>query len=549
MLTLLLISMLTLAFNIQAVETESTTTLSICPQESSAAPGETFSVNVTVTNVTDLYGWQIMIHFNSTILNASSLARGPFLETAGLTLWQVWEITHPGEPYGTIDNTMGYITVGDVLNPPFPPSGATGNGTLVTITFLVKARGITQLSFVEDPTFTYLSTVMDNISVKIPHDKVNGVFDNRVPYETRLWVRESPPGSWVPGVPVGGWVWLTVDIESPFEWDNTSKGIVGYVFSVHVNPDVLEVNSAYAATFGYFLFDFIDVHCFFGHEPALLIEEINATTGDIKGICELIMGFLTLGIGAGGSSGTPGWYGETFGLCRLRFESKNETAYTRIDLHDAYLVRLNASAPEGYSKIPFDVVDDAHYNEPPPLHNLTVESTPIDGIDFTIDSGSYTTNATVQLEDGTYTVAMPSPWTVGPDQYNFLEWEDHTTNPVRTISLTSDMTIIAIYELQVWSTDVYFNLNPNPVSVGETVTLKGVLVDEFCQPLDYETVELYARPLAGSWRHITSLTTNDYGTFTWQATIPLQGIFIFAVYYPGNETYRPCYNFAALIVQ
>jgi len=76
---------------------------------------------------------------------------------------------------------MGYIIVGDVLNPPFPPSGATGNGTLVTITFLVKAEGITQLSLDKDEAFTYLDTVIDSIPVKIPYDTIDGVFDNRTP--------------------------------------------------------------------------------------------------------------------------------------------------------------------------------------------------------------------------------------------------------------------------------------------------------------------------------------------------------------------------------
>lgn len=99
--------------------------------------------------------------------------------------------------------------------------------------------------------------------------------------------------------------------------------------------------------------------------------------------------------------------------------------------------------------------------------------------------------------------------------------------------------------------EVYFNLNPNPVGIGETLTLRGILVDEFSQPLSNETVEVYARPLAGPWRYTTSLTTNTYGTFTWQATIPehATGTFIFAVYYPGSETHDSCYNLAILIVQ
>lgn len=101
------------------------------------------------------------------------------------------------------------------------------------------------------------------------------------------------------------------------------------------------------------------------------------------------------------------------------------------------------------------------------------------------------------------------------------------------------------------ATGVYFNLNPNPVSAGDTATLKGILVDEVSQPLAGETVRLYARPLGGSWIYITSLTTNGYGIFMLQATIPstATGTFILVIYYPGSDIYESCYNFAILIVQ
>lgn len=101
------------------------------------------------------------------------------------------------------------------------------------------------------------------------------------------------------------------------------------------------------------------------------------------------------------------------------------------------------------------------------------------------------------------------------------------------------------------STAVYFNVNPNPASPGETVTLKGILVDEFSRPLSNQTAKLYARPLVGSWSYITSLTTNSYGIFTWQATIPEipPGTYILATYYPGSETYESSYNFAILVIQ
>ncbi len=42
---------------------------------------------------------------------------------------------------------------------------------------------------------------------------------------------------------------------------------------------------------------------------------------------------------------------------------------------------------------------------------------------------------------------MPATWTVDSDVYNFVEWEDMSTDPTRIISLTNDTIITAYYEL------------------------------------------------------------------------------------------------------
>jgi len=106
-------------------------------------------------------------------------------------------------------------------------------------------------------------------------------------------------------------------------------------------------------------------------------------------------------------------------------------------------------------------------------------------------------------------------------------------------------------ELGPFKTSVFFNINPNPAKPGSTFTLKGILVDETSKPLTDMTVQLYARPLAGSWIPITSLVTDKFGIFKWQALIPptVDGIFIFAVYYPGSAMYQSTYNFAILVIQ
>ena len=85
---------------------------------------------------------------------------------------------------------------------------------------------------------------------------------------------------------------------------------------------------------------------------------------------------------------------------------------------------------------------------PPPTHTLTVNSTPIEGVTFTIDTKTATTPYTETLPEGTYTITMPAEWKdpATNKRYRFKQWEDGTTNPTRTINLTADTTITATYE-------------------------------------------------------------------------------------------------------
>ena len=260
------------------------------------------------------------------------------------------------------------------------------------------------------------------------------------PYETRLYIRESPPGEWISAGDVGSTFFVIVDIESPIAWDDTVNGIVGWEFSVHVDPNVLGLygSAAYSADMGYFMFDYVDWHGYTAQSMQFLIDEVNATSGDIYRAGEMMLGYELLGKGPGGNS-EPGWYGEDYGLCRLRFEKLSETGYTLIDIYDAYWVDMNGD------KHAFDVVDDGQYNQEPAY--LTVESTPINYTDFTIDSTAYTTNTTIELQPDTYTVTMPNPTIFEGDQFSFVEWENANTNPVRDITLASNdaVTIIATY--------------------------------------------------------------------------------------------------------
>jgi hypothetical protein len=66
---------------------------------------------------------------------------------------------------------------------------------------------------------------------------------------------------------------------------------------------------------------------------------------------------------------------------------------------------------------------------------------------FSTASPENVTPWTGTLDEGTYKITMPQQVQVGSNVYNFKQWEDGSTNPVRTINLTADTTITAYYAL------------------------------------------------------------------------------------------------------
>ena len=97
--------------------------------------GDIFTVDLNAENVRDLAGWQFDVVFDPTRLEAVEVNEGDFLKTdGGATFFQS----------GTIDNTTGKITGLNATR--FNEDGATGTGTLLSVVFLPKAEGETQLT-------------------------------------------------------------------------------------------------------------------------------------------------------------------------------------------------------------------------------------------------------------------------------------------------------------------------------------------------------------------------------------------------------------------
>ena len=101
----------------------------------SVVPGDTLTLNLNAENITDLAGWQADISFDPEVLEAVEVTEGGFLKTNGAgTFFQG----------GAIDNTAGKITGLNAAR--FAESGVSGTGTLLSVTFMAKTGGETQIT-------------------------------------------------------------------------------------------------------------------------------------------------------------------------------------------------------------------------------------------------------------------------------------------------------------------------------------------------------------------------------------------------------------------
>jgi len=115
------------------------TTVQVAPSISTVMAGASFSVNVTVTNVTDLAVWEFQLYYLNAILNCTSILEGPFLKQGGNTFFA-------STKNNAYNATHGWLMAGATLIGPVP--GVTGSGTLAKITFKAKAAGDTPLNLI-----------------------------------------------------------------------------------------------------------------------------------------------------------------------------------------------------------------------------------------------------------------------------------------------------------------------------------------------------------------------------------------------------------------
>ena len=137
---IMLFTLLTITFSplhfIVTGQTKAYTKIYISPSVKLTSPGETFSIDIAIFNVTDLAGYTIAVLYNSTILNGTSITEGPFLKQGGSTYFYVANFTDTFNLTGTIYG-LAYFTSILYVTPP----GVSGSGVLASISFKAKISG------------------------------------------------------------------------------------------------------------------------------------------------------------------------------------------------------------------------------------------------------------------------------------------------------------------------------------------------------------------------------------------------------------------------
>ena len=104
-------------------------TVLVDPEESSVEVGQTFSVNISIANVSGLLGFDFLLSYNSSVLDLVSVGEGSFLKSVGSTF--MINLTTKG---------LIWLAVA-VYNPQGEIVSANGTGVLAVATFKAIAEG------------------------------------------------------------------------------------------------------------------------------------------------------------------------------------------------------------------------------------------------------------------------------------------------------------------------------------------------------------------------------------------------------------------------
>ena len=355
-------------------------------------PATQFTIDMSLDYIEPnlLWGYQLTLSFNPAVLHGVSVENGPFLESGGGST-----IVVPGQGFDNETGTLGLFGVSLYPIKNFPRGGSDEYGPLCTITFEVVGYGSSPI------TLGIETGLANRTGGWIIHKKENpefffdGYFNNKGVYV-------DPPR--VRGVPVSES--FTVNVTA-----GNVEDLYSYEFYMNWSAPLLDVTSVAEG-------DFLSQA-----DGTTFYQEIYNDEGYIYANCTI----------TGAGTGVTG-SGTLANVTFLVEDNGNSTLH----LYDTLL--LNSTS----SQIIIETVDGWFTNE---KHTLTIGSSPVSGIEFTLEGTPYTTLFSDDLEENYYTVVMSETQRILGKLYRFANWTDGTTNRTRVIDLTTDILLTANYEI------------------------------------------------------------------------------------------------------
>lgn len=157
----------------ESVRTEESSTTTVFTDPLMVQPtdlGQNFVVNINVSNVVDLYGWQTGITFNPVVLDCTGFFEGEFLKRSNETTLFV---SH----YKDMNNTLGIVYFrGNCLLGPV--SGVDGSGQLAYATFKSIATGVSDFHLTD---VVLLNSNLEEITFEVAETFTVPLFETNYP--------------------------------------------------------------------------------------------------------------------------------------------------------------------------------------------------------------------------------------------------------------------------------------------------------------------------------------------------------------------------------
>jgi hypothetical protein len=164
------------------VDASSGTVVEVLPNDISADVGQSFTINITVLNVQNLYGLDVIVEWDSSVLQLLNIdIRLGYTDTDGV----LYNSTPTSSPYIVKNSTLdGQYEIAATSEAPAPSFNGTGN--IVRLTFKVINSGDSSIDL--EPPSPSIYLLWDypppdrepRISLPIPHSTVGGQFSTTV---------------------------------------------------------------------------------------------------------------------------------------------------------------------------------------------------------------------------------------------------------------------------------------------------------------------------------------------------------------------------------